>query len=83
MPLGPKLSRNSKKKEVNKNGSIDKNCLTLRQADYIYKKVELRSLINKNTMKEEIDSDVKLDMMDDNSSDENPYRELIVNDAEK
>ena len=34
------------KKEVNKNDSIDKNCLTSRQADYIYKKEELGSLIN-------------------------------------
>ena len=26
LPLGPKLGRNSKKREVNKNDSIDKNC---------------------------------------------------------
>ena len=32
-------------------------------------------------MKEEIDQDVQLDKMDDNNSDENPYRELIVNNA--
>ena len=30
-------------------------------------------------MKEEIDPDVELDRMDDNSGDENLYRELIVN----
>ena len=48
-----------------------------------YKKVELESLINKNTMKEEIDPDVELDRMDDNSEDKNPYRELIVNNAGK
>ena len=83
MPIGPQLGENSKKKEVNKNDSIGKNCLTARQADCIYKKVELGSLINKNTMKEEIDLDVKLDRMDDNSGDENPYRELIVNNAGK
>ena len=34
-------------------------------------------------MKEEIDSDIELDRMDDNSGDENPYRELIVNNAGK
>ena len=34
-------------------------------------------------MKEEIDPDVELDRMDDNSGDENPYRELIVNNAGK
>ena len=34
-------------------------------------------------MKEEIDPDVELDRMDDNSGDENPYRGLIVNNAGK
>ena len=34
-------------------------------------------------MKEEIDPDVELDKMDDNSGDENPDRELIVNNAGK
>ena len=70
MPLGLKLGGNSKKTEINKNNSIDKNCLTSRQADYIYKKVELGSLINKNTMEEEKDPNVELDRMDDNSGDE-------------
>ena len=83
MPLGSKLGGNSKKKEVNKSDSIDKNCLTSRQADYVYKKVELGSLINKNTMKEGIDPDVELDRMDNNSGDKKPYRELIVNNVGK
>ena len=34
-------------------------------------------------MKEKIDSDVELDKMDDNSGDENLYRELRVNNAGK
>ena len=38
--------------------------------DFIYKKVELGSLINKNTKKEELDTDIELDRMDDNSGDE-------------
>ena len=83
MPLGSKLGRNSKKKEVNKNDSIDKNCLTSKQADDTYRQVELGSLINKNKMKEKIDPDVELYKMDDNSGDENLYRELIVNNAGK
>ena len=61
MPLGSNLGRNNKKKEVNKNDSIDKNYLTSKQADYIYRKVELESLINKNTMKEEIDPGLELE----------------------
>ena len=81
MPLGSNLCRNNKKKDVNKNDDVDKNYLTSKQAYYIYRKVELGSLINKNTMKEEIDTDVELDKMDNNSGDENLYRELIVNNA--
>ena len=34
-------------------------------------------------MKEEINTDIELDRMDDNSGDENPYRELIVNNTGK
>ena len=53
----------------------------MKHADYIYRKVELGSLSNKNIMKEEIDQDVELDKMNNTSGDENPYRELIVNNA--
>ena len=73
MPLGSNLGGKNKRNEVNKNDIINKNYLTSKQADYIYIKVELGSLINKNTMKEEIDPDVELEKMDDNSGDENPY----------
>ena len=55
--------------------------MTPQQTDFIYKKVELGSLINKNTIKEELDADAELDRMDDNSGDENPYKELIINNA--
>ena len=34
-------------------------------------------------MKEEIDTDVELDRMDNDSGDKNPYRELIINNAGK
>ena len=34
-------------------------------------------------MRQEIDQDIELDKMDDTSGDENPYRELIVNNAAK
>ena len=46
-------------------------------------KVELGSLINKQTIKEEIDLDVELDRIDDDNGDENPYKELIGNNAIK
>ena len=32
-------------------------------------------------IKEELDADIELDKMDDNSGDENPYKELIVDNA--
>ena len=59
------------------------NCLTARQTNFIYKKVELGSLINKNTVKEELDADAKLDRMDNSNGDKNPYRDLVVNNADK
>ena len=50
---------------------------------YIYKKVELDSFINKEIIKEEVDLDADLDRVDDDSGDENPYKELIVNNTIK
>ena len=49
----------------------------------MYKKVELGSLINRETKKKELDLDVELDRVDDDSRDENPYKELIVNNVIK
>ena len=60
-----------------KNNFKHRDCLTPQQTDFIYKKVELGSLINRNTIKEELDADVELDRRDNNSGDENPYKELI------
>ena len=57
--------------------------MTPQQTNVVCKKVELGSLINKNTIKEELDVDTELDRMDGNSGDKNPYKELIVNNAGK
>ena len=68
----------------NKNATTrHRDCLTPRQTNFIYKKVELGSLINKNTMKEELDADAELDRMDDNNGDENPCRDLVVNNVDR
>ena len=83
LPFCQKLGGSNRKVGSDRNNSLDKNCLTPKQTEYIYKKVELGSLINKDTIKEEIDPDIELDRRDDNSGDENPYRELIVNNAGK
>ena len=53
------------------------------QNSFIYKKVELGSLINKSTTKEELDVDVELDRMDNNNGDKNPLKELIVNNTNR
>ena len=83
MPFCQKLGGNNKKVGSVRNNSRDRNCLTSKQTEYVYKKVELGSLVNKDTIKEEIDSDVELDKIDNNSGDENPYKELIVNNVSK
>ena len=48
---------------------------------FYIQEVELGSLINKHTIKEELDEDIELDRIDDNSGDENPYKELIINNV--
>ena len=83
MPFCKKLGGNDIKEGNIRNNSRDRNCLMSKQTEYIYKKGELGSLINKDTIKEEIDSDAELDKIDNNSGDENPYKELIVNNVSK
>ena len=50
---------------------------------YVYQKVELGSVISKEKIKEEIDLDMELDRVDDDSRDKNPYKELIVTNTIK
>ena len=50
---------------------------------YIYKKVETGEIINTNMIQQEIEQEKQLGMIDDTSRETNPYRELIVNNAEK
>ena len=57
--------------------------LTREQTRYIYKKIETGELINTDTIEQEIEQERHLDKMDDTSRDTNPYKELIVNNAEK
>ena len=57
--------------------------LTREQTRYIYRKVETGEMINTDTIEQEIEQEKQLDKMDDTSRETNPYRELIVNNAEK
>ena len=61
----------------------EKKYLTEDQARHIYRQVELGDIINISTMKQGIDQDLELNRLDDTSRDINPYREQIVNNAEK
>ena len=56
--------------------------LTRDQTKYVYK-VEMGEMINIDTIQQEIQQKKQLNRMDDESRDINPYRELIVNNAEK
>ena len=66
-----------------KNKYNENKYLTEDQTRYIYKKVESGNIINIKTLKQEIAQDQELNKLDDTSRDINPYRELIVNNAEK
>ena len=57
--------------------------LTRDQTRHIYKKVETGGIINVDTMKHEIEQEKQLSQMDDDSGEVNPYRELVINNAEK
>ena len=57
--------------------------LTREQVKHIYKKVETGETINVDTMKLEIEQEKQLSRMDDDNGEVNPYRELVVNNAEK
>ena len=63
--------------------STEKKYLTEDQARHIYKKVESGYIINISKMKQELDQDWELNRLYDTRRDINPYREVIVNNAEK
>ena len=83
MPFSQRIGGNDGKVRNINNSVRNTDCLMPKQTKYIYKKVELGSLMNKEMIKGEVDSDTGLDRIDDNSGDKNPYRELIVNNATK
>ena len=49
----------------------------------MYKKVESDSIINTDTLWQEIEQECKLNRIDHTIGDVNPYKELIVNNVEK
>ena len=83
MPLGSKLGEENTDRKISKGESINKDYLTTKKANYVYRKVDLGSLINKNTMRQEVGQDIELGKMDNASGEEIPYKELIVNNMGK
>ena len=57
--------------------------LTREQTRYTYRKVETGETINTDTIEQEIEQEKQLNKIDDTSGETNPYKELIVNNAEK
>ena len=57
--------------------------LTRDQSRYMYKKVESGESINADTVQQEVDQEKQLRKLGNDSGEENPYRELVVNNAER
>ena len=57
--------------------------LTRDQTKDVYKKVETGEMIDTDTIQQEIEQEKQLNRMDDVNGEINPYRELIVNNAER
>ena len=57
--------------------------LTREQTSYIHKKVETGEMINTDMVKQEIEQERQLSKIDDTNGETNPYKELIVNNAEE
>ena len=69
--------------QINYDRSSVGQFLTREQASFVYKKVESGETINVDTIQQEMEQEEQLNKTDDMSGDTNPYREMIVNNAEK
>ena len=77
------LPLNSRIGGQNRNSLTVGQYLTRDQTKYIYKNVETGEMINTDTIQQELEKDKQLGRIDDTSRETNPYKELIVNNAEK
>ena len=57
--------------------------MTREKASYIYKKVDSGETINIDTIQQEMELEEQLNKIDNMCGETNPYRELIVNNAEQ
>ena len=56
--------------------------LTREQANYVYRKTESGKIINTDTLLQELEYEKQLTRIYDNNGEVNPYKELILNNAE-
>ena len=57
--------------------------MTRKQTNLVYRKAELSEIITTETLWQELEQERQLNRIDDTSREINPYKELIVNNAEK
>ena len=57
--------------------------LTRDQTRHVYKKIETGESVNADAIQQEVEEEKQLNKMDDDNGEESPYRELIINNAEK
>ena len=57
--------------------------MTKEQGKHVYKKIESGSIINTDTLHQEIEQERQLNRIDETNGGTNSYKELIVNKAEK
>ena len=68
---------------VNNNRPSTRQYLTREQVNFVYKRTELGEVINTETLQQELEHKRQLNKIDDTSKETNPFKELIVNNAEK
>ena len=78
LPLNSKIGY-----QINFNSSCIGQFLTREQANYVYKKTESGEITNVDIIQQEIEQEEQLYKIDDMSGETNPYKELIVYNAEK
>ena len=78
LPLNTKIGG-----QVNDNRPGIGQFFTREQTRYICKKTESGEIVNTETVQQEIEQERKLCRIDDMNGETNPYKEFIVNNAEK
>ena len=78
LPLDSKIGG-----QINHNRPSIGKFLTREEANYVYKKTESGKIINVDTIQQEIGQEEQLNKINDMSGETNPYKELIVSNAEK